>query len=55
MAVWRSENDRFILARDYERVIRFAETARKKADKASRNTISRSKSLKSTLERNRPP
>lgn len=50
MAVWRSENDRFILARDYERVIRFAETARKKADEASRNTISRSKSLKSTLE-----
>ncbi len=50
MAAWRSENDRFILARDYERVIRFAEIAQKKAEDASRNTISRSKSLKSTLE-----
>lgn len=50
MAVWRSENDRFILARDYERVIQFAETAQKKAEDAQRNTISRSKSLKSTLE-----
>ncbi|MGE5349811.1 MAG: L,D-transpeptidase family protein [Actinomycetota bacterium] len=50
MAVWRSENDRFILARDYERVIQFAETAQKKAEDAQRNTVSRSKSLKSTLE-----
>ncbi|HPT03447.1 MAG TPA: DUF4398 domain-containing protein, partial [Bacteroidales bacterium] len=50
MAVWRSENDRFILARDYERVIQFAEIAQKKAEDASRNTISRSKSLKSNLE-----
>jgi len=50
MAVWRSENDRFILSRDYERVISFAELAEKKAEAAQRNTISRSKSLKSTLE-----
>jgi hypothetical protein len=50
MAVWQSENDRFILARDYERVIEFAEIAEKKAEAAQRNTISRSKSLKSTLE-----
>lgn len=50
MAAWRSENDRFILARDYERVIGFAEVAEKKAEAAQRNSISRSKSLKSTLE-----
>lgn len=50
MAAWRSENDRFILARDYERVHQFAEIALKKAEDAQRNTISRSKSLKSTLE-----
>jgi lipoprotein-anchoring transpeptidase ErfK/SrfK len=50
MAIWQSENDRFILARDYERVISFAELAEKKAEDAQRNTISRSKSLKNTLE-----
>jgi hypothetical protein len=50
MAAWRSENNRFILSRDYERVISFAELAEKKAEAAQRNTISRSKSLKSTLE-----
>jgi hypothetical protein len=50
MAAWRSENDRFILSRNYERVISFAELAEKKAEAAQRNTISRSKSLKSTLE-----
>ena len=50
MAIWQSENDRFILTRDYDRVIRFAEIAEKKAEEAQRNTISRSQSLKSTLE-----
>ena len=50
MAAWRSENDRFILSRNYERVISFAELAEKKAEAAQRNTISRSMSLKSTLE-----
>jgi len=50
MAAWRSENDRFILARDYERVAEFAALALKKAEAAQRNTISRSKSLKSNLE-----
>jgi len=50
MASWRKENDRFILARDYEKVIQFAEIAEKKAEDAQRNTISRSKSLKSSLE-----
>ena len=49
MAVWRSENDRFILLRDYERVLSFATIAEKKANEASINTISRSSSLKSSL------
>jgi lipoprotein-anchoring transpeptidase ErfK/SrfK len=50
MAAWRSENECFILSRDYERVAEFAAIALKKAEAAQRNTISRSKSLKSTLE-----
>ncbi len=50
MAHWRSENDRFILLRDYEQVTHFAELAIKKADDASRSTVARSKSLKSNLE-----
>ena len=49
MAVWRSENDRFILLRDYERVMSFATIAEKKANEASINTISRSSSLRSSL------
>ena len=50
MAHWRSENDRFILLRDYEQVTHFTELAIKKADDASRSTVARSKSLKSNLE-----
>jgi hypothetical protein len=50
MAAWRSENERFILLRNYERVIMFAESAERKAEDAMRNTASRSKSLKSSLE-----
>ncbi len=50
MSAWRSENERFIIIRDYERVISFAEMADRKAEDAIRNTISRSKSLKTTLE-----
>jgi hypothetical protein len=50
MTAWRAENERFILFRDYERVISFAATARKKADEATRNTIKRSTSLKANLE-----
>jgi hypothetical protein len=50
MTEWRSQNERFILVRDYERVIYFADLAGKKADDAIRNTISRSKSLKTSLE-----
>jgi hypothetical protein len=49
MAAWRSENDRFILLRNYEQVLSFASLAEKKANEATSNTISRSNSLKSTL------
>ena len=50
MTAWRAENERFILFRDYERVITFAAAAQKKAEEASRNTIKRSNSLKANLE-----
>lgn len=50
MAAWRTQNDRFILLRDYERVIYFADLAVKKAEDASKNTIARSKSLRENLE-----
>ena len=50
MTAWRAENERFILFRDYERVITFAAAAQKKAEEASRNTIKRSNSLKVNLE-----
>jgi len=49
MAAWRSENDRFILFRDYERVVTFAAIAQKRADEATRNTIIRSNNLKANL------
>lgn len=50
MTAWRAENERFILLRDYEKVIAFASTAQKTADEATRNTIIRSTSLKANLE-----
>ncbi|MFZ2287989.1 MAG: L,D-transpeptidase family protein [Bacteroidales bacterium] len=50
MTAWRTENERFILFRDYERVTTFAAAAQKKADEATRNTIKRSSSLKANLE-----
>ena len=49
MAVWRKENERFILLRDYERVRSFAAVAEKKANEATSNTITRSNSLKAIL------
>jgi hypothetical protein len=49
MAMWRSENDRFILIRDYERVRSYAALAEKKANEATSNTISRSNSLRVSL------
>lgn len=50
MTVWRSENERYILFRDYENVIAFASAAQKKANEATLNTIKRSTSLKANLE-----
>jgi hypothetical protein len=50
MAAWRTQNSRFILLRDYERVVYFSDLAVKKAEEASKNTIARSKSLKENLE-----
>jgi hypothetical protein len=50
MAAWRTQNDRFILLRDYERVVYFSDLALRKAEDAAKNTITRSKSLKENLE-----
>ncbi len=49
MTAWRNENERFILFRDYERVITFAAIAQKRADEATRYTITRSNNLKVNL------
>ena len=49
MASWKRENNRFILLRDYEGVRALAITATEKADEATRNTITRSSSLKANL------
>ncbi len=49
MAAWRSENGRFILLRDYYRVIAYSEAAARKADEALRNTVARSRSMRSSL------
>jgi len=49
MAEWKRENTRFILLRDYEGVRALAMTATEKANEATRNTISRSTSLKENL------
>jgi hypothetical protein len=50
MTAWRAENERYILFRNYEKVIAFAATAEKKANEATLNTIKRSTSLKANLE-----
>lgn len=49
MAVWRRENERFILLRDYELVISYSATAEKMAGEALRSTIARSGDLKASL------
>jgi hypothetical protein len=54
MAVWRSENDRFILARDYERVIQFAEIAQKKAEDAHETPSPGRKASKATSRAKSP-
>jgi hypothetical protein len=50
MISWRTENERFILFRDYEDARTFAAIANKKAMEATRATIAKSKSLKTNLE-----
>src|SRR5665647_1134236 len=49
MISWRSENERFILFRDYEKARTFAAIANKKALEAVRATIAKSNSLKTNL------
>ncbi|MFZ0472658.1 MAG: L,D-transpeptidase family protein [Bacteroidales bacterium] len=49
MISWKSENERFILFRDYEKAREFAAIANKKALEATRATIAKSNSLKSNL------
>jgi hypothetical protein len=49
MISWRSENERFILFRDYEKASEFATIANKKALEATRATIAKSNSLKANL------
>ena len=49
MISWKSENDRFILFRDYEDARTFAAIAHKKAIEATRTTIAKSNSLKANL------
>jgi len=50
MISWRSENERFILFRDYEKARAFAAIANKKAIEATKTTIAKSNSLKTNLE-----
>ena len=49
MISWRSENERFILFRNYEKASEFAAIANKKALEATRATIAKSNSLKTNL------
>src|SRR5665647_608082 len=49
MISWRSENERFILFRDYEKARAFAAIASKKPIEAARTTIAKSNSLKANL------
>jgi hypothetical protein len=49
MSAWKRENNRFILLRDYGRVRSLAVTAAEMADEATRNTITRSSSLRANL------
>ncbi len=49
MALWRRENERFILLRDYEQVTYYAEKALKKADEALMNSTVRSETLRGSL------
>lgn len=50
MTSWRTENGRFILFRDYERVKMFAALSQKKAAEATKNTIARANGMRLSLE-----
>jgi hypothetical protein len=50
MTSWQTENDRFILFRDYERVRMFAALSQKKAAEARKNTIVRANGMRLSLE-----
>jgi lipoprotein-anchoring transpeptidase ErfK/SrfK len=51
MIAWKTENDRFILFRDYERVRKFALLSEKKAAEATKKTIAKANDMKVTLQR----
>ena len=50
MVNWKRENERFILARDFDRTREFALKASSKAEQASETTVSSSASLKKKLK-----
>ena len=49
MLNWRKENKRFIFARDYDKVLKFAELSAKKSSQAADNSVNNSANLKSTI------
>ena len=51
MIAWKTENDRFILFRDYERVRKFALLSEKKAAEATKKTIAKANDMKVALQR----
>lgn len=51
MISWKTENDRFILFRDYEKVRMFASISEKKAVEAAKKTIEKSNDLRTALDR----
>jgi hypothetical protein len=49
MLNWRKENKRFIFARDYDKVVKFAELSAKKSSQAADNSVNSSANLKTTI------
>jgi hypothetical protein len=49
MLNWRKENKRFIFARDYDKVLKFAELSAKKSSQAADNSVNSSANLKTTI------
>ena len=50
MVNWHNENKRFIFARDYQKVVMFAELSAKKSAQAGDNSISSTTNLKKTIK-----